>query len=68
MQKKVLTNQGVSGIIIKLSTRGQPPQTALKKTLQKVKKTFAKGIDKRKKMWYNTEVAAKAVAEMILEN
>jgi len=36
--------------------------------LQKVKKTFAKGIDKRKRMWYNTEVAAKAVAEMILEN
>ena len=48
--------------------RGEPPQTAPQKTLKKVEKTFEKGIDKWKRMWYNTEVAAKAVAEMILEN
>jgi hypothetical protein len=58
----VLTNQGVSGIIIKLSTRGRRPQTALKKTLKKVEKTFKKGIDKQGRMWYNSRAAAKAVA------
>ena len=38
------------------------------KNLKKVEKTFKKGIDKAKRKWYNTEVAAKAGAEMILEN
>ena len=27
---------------------------------KKVEKTFKKGIDKRERKWYNTEVAAKA--------
>ena len=42
--------------------KGEPPQTALKKTLKKVEKTFAKGIDKQGRMWYNSRAAAKAVA------
>ena len=31
----------------------------LEKTLKKVEKTFKKGIDKRKRLWYNNKVAAK---------
>ena len=54
--------------------KGSPKRTSnplsgkFEKTLKKVEKTFAKGIDKAKRKWYNTEVAAKAGAEMILEN
>ena len=32
------------------------------KTLKKVEKTFAKGIDKQGRMWYNSRAAAKAEA------
>ena len=35
------------------------PQNAIEKALKKVEKTFKKGIDKRKRMWYNNKVAAK---------
>ena len=40
---------------------GEPDMTErwLEKTLKKVEKTFKKGIDKPKVLWYNNKVAAK---------
>jgi len=63
-----LTNLVQSAIICKSPARRADITNPPQKTLKKVEKTFEKGIDKWKRMWYNTEVAAKAVAEMILEN
>ena len=38
------------------------------KNLKKVEKTFAKGIDKGGRKWYNIRAAEKTAAKMILEN
>ena len=37
------------------------------KNIKKIEKTFKKGIDKRKMMWYNIKVAAR-VATSVIEN
>ena len=63
-----MTNLVQSVIICKSPARRADITILPQKTLKKVKKTFEKGIDKRERMWYNIRAAAKAGAEMILEN
>ena len=43
---------------------------ALKKPRKKLEKSFKKGIDKAKELWYNTKAVAQnsAASEMVIEN
>ena len=55
----------MKGIVVKYTSIPQERAaeysrvSGLKKTLKKVEKTFQKGIDKSKALWYNNKVVAK---------
>jgi len=53
-----LTTAKYHDIIPQVVQAAQSHQTTAKK-YQKSEKTFKKGIDKRKRLWYNIKVAAK---------
>ena len=53
-----MTKGKVDAIISKVAQAALSHQTTAKK-YQKSEKTFKKGIDKRKRLWYNIKVAAK---------
>ena len=65
--KKGLTKGEQSSIIGKLSERTRPTESFKKKD-KKIQKTFEKGIDKAKALWYNTEAVAEKGSEMVIEN
>ena len=46
----------------------RPPHQATAKKYQKSEKTFKKGIDKRKRLWYNIKVAAEKWRRTVIEN
>ena len=59
-QKKGLTKVKESDKIYKLTAKSgkiQYPKPLRKKTLKKLEKSFAKGIDKVGRIWYNERVA-----------
>ena len=64
-----MTKWGRSGKIGKLSARAAATTEHLRKNLEKNLKKFKKGIDKGKRLWYNTKaVARKRDSGMVIEN
>ena len=64
--KNHLTNATESGKIVRLSARRAPPIVSIQKN-EKIQTFFKKGIDKGKRVWYNSQAAAKKGSERSLK-